>query len=92
MVALASKALETNSDNDKSQRKAHPTTHVQFCTESCIPITSLQDCANKIISLQDDRYNMDCSFLDHYCRNDTKCTRFDERKIFIFYIYIQYIL
>jgi len=68
MIELSSKALESQ------------TTHVQFCTESCIPVRSLKECAKKLMLLEKDKYNMDCSFLDYYGRNDTRCTRFDERK------------
>mmetsp|Transcript_11333 Transcript_11333/g.13143 ORF Transcript_11333/g.13143 Transcript_11333/m.13143 type:complete len:382 (+) Transcript_11333:73-1218(+) len=53
------------------------TTHCMMVTESCIPISSLDDLIDTIYSK-----GVCCSFLDFYGRNDPGCTRFDEHACF----------
>jgi hypothetical protein len=80
MLATAEEALtdEKNTTNDK-------TTHILFCTESCIPITSLQDAAHALLFSCDDdtriekEPNLDYSFVSAYNGTSSRCTRFDER-------------
>eukprot|EP00559_Dactyliosolen_fragilissimus_P001754 CAMPEP_0184861786 /NCGR_PEP_ID=MMETSP0580-20130426/6400_1 /TAXON_ID=1118495 /ORGANISM="Dactyliosolen fragilissimus" /LENGTH=248 /DNA_ID=CAMNT_0027359413 /DNA_START=598 /DNA_END=1344 /DNA_ORIENTATION=- len=66
MLALAKEAL-----SDKY------TTHVLFATESCIPIATLPEIAEKLRMYN----NGKCSFVDAYNSHDTRCTRFDEHHI-----------
>jgi len=73
MLAMASEALKNNK-----------TTHLLFCTESCIPITSLQKFAEEILidNNNSKKENMNCSFLNVYGRGDHSCSRFDELQCF----------
>ena len=66
MLATATQALNSN----------QKTTHVLFCTESCIPITSLQSAAKAIVG---DDLQLDYSFLSAFNGSSSRCTRFDER-------------
>mmetsp|Transcript_24896 Transcript_24896/g.25340 ORF Transcript_24896/g.25340 Transcript_24896/m.25340 type:complete len:241 (+) Transcript_24896:715-1437(+) len=70
MLALAQQAL-------KDKR----TTHILFCTESCIPITTLNEAAirlNSPSSISGNINLMDRSFVDAYDGKSSRCTRFDE--------------
>lgn len=58
------------------------TTHVVYCTESCIPIISLSDLAKKVILCEEGNgkpyVNMNQSFVDAYNNSSARRTRFDE--------------
>jgi len=60
------------------------TTHIVFCTESCIPIASLDEVAQILIkdNENDRKTNWDQSFIAAYNRKSHKCTRFDECKLY----------
>jgi hypothetical protein len=83
MLATAGEAL----------KRDPKTTHVLFCTESCIPITSLQEAAETLAFPNRDKPItangtaaqhtetpcLDYSFVSAYNGSSSRCTRFDER-------------
>ena len=78
------------------------TTHVIFCTESCIPVATLKEAAFSILTDKPCIWEEKCdvsaieqffctksldwdhSFVDCYDMNNPRCSRFDERKLWIF--------
>jgi len=56
------------------------TTHVLFCTESCLPVASLEEVARVVVGGEDDDlFYPQRSFVDMYGRGSPRATRFDER-------------
>ena len=65
--------------------KNEKTTHIMFVTESCIPITTLDELATFLRidgSYTSTGGDLFCSFLDAYSRDSPRCTRFDEHSCF----------
>lgn len=50
------------------------TTHILFVTESCIPIATVLEVATELRNFKE------CSFMDAYGGDSTRCSRFDERQ------------
>lgn len=65
MLSLATYALKSDA------------THVIFVTESCIPISTLEELGNEIR-----KQGMEKSFVNPYGENSSRCTRFDEHACF----------
>lgn len=66
----------------QSALKDNRTTHIMFVTESCIPVSTIDELANY---LREEGISGDrccCSFLDAYGRDSARCTRFDEHACF----------
>lgn len=80
MIALMKEAIESKNEQQPK------VTHILFCTESCIPITSLHDAAKRLAitnhcSNDNGGFTIDInrSFVDAYDKNSFKLTKFDEQ-------------
>ena len=66
MLSLAQNALSSSQ---------HPTTHILFATESCLPLTTL---SKSCLSLEKGKSYLNC----YAAQNSRQCTRFDELECF----------
>jgi len=92
MLSLAEFAMqdgtksEENEDgcNENNSNIRHPMpTHIMYVTESCIPISTLDQLADMIRQKEKKLAPSEgCSFMDFYGRDSPRCSRFDEHACF----------
>ena len=83
MISLAEHAFhddkKSSETNDTTQQQQNMT-HLVFCTESCIPISTLEETAHSLIVCKKGGLNWNQSFVD--CYSQKNGTRFDETHCF----------
>ena len=85
MISLAEHAFHDSKNNSetndkKQQQQQQQMTHLVFCTESCIPISTLEQTAHSLLLCKKGGINWNQSFVD--CYGQKNGTRFDETHCF----------